>query len=279
MDQRQQNVLSLVFILVLLAVAVWQFTPLNTKIRKGLDLQGGLSVILTAKGTPKSPVTEDAMNRAEIIVRNRVDRLGVSEASIQRQGGNSILVQIPGIKDPQQALNLLQSTGQLLFVAWDSIPTAQQTAWDTYLGKLDRGIPATPPASVDASSAHVILDGSVVTDARVGVAPNTNNPLVNMTFDAKGTAAWGSYTSNNIGKRVAIVLDGVVQSAPQIKSPITDGRSEISGSFTAAQAKNLATVLQTGALPVSLEFSSSDVVGPTLGAESLSKGLDRKSVV
>ncbi len=273
MDQRQQNVLALVVTVVLLAVAVWQFTPLNTKIRKGLDLQGGLSVILTAQGTAKSPVTVDAMNGAERIVRNRVDRLGVSEASIQLQGGNSILVQIPGIKDPQQALDLLKSTGQLLFVAWDSIPATQQTAWDGYLAQLDRGAATTAPASIDASSVKVILDGSVVTDARVGAQSNTNNPLVSMTFNAKGTSEWSTFTSNNVGKRVAIVLDGIVQSAPVIQTPITDGRSEITGKFSAAQAKNLATVLETGALPVTLVFSSSDVVGPTLGAESLSKGL------
>jgi len=273
MDQKQQNVLALAVIFVLLAVAVWQFTPLNTRIRKGLDLQGGLSVILTAKGTAKSPVTVDAMNRAETIVRNRVDRLGVSEASIQRQGASSILVQIPGIKDPQEALNLLQSTGQLLFVEWSSVPTTQQAAWDTYLTQLDRGTLATPPASIDPAKVKVILDGSVVTDARVGVESNTNNPVVDMVFNDKGTAEWSTFTSNNVGKRAAIVLDGIVQSAPSIQQPITDGRSQISGKFTAAQAKNLATVLQTGALPVSLDFSSSDVVGPTLGAESLTKGL------
>ncbi len=273
MDQKQQNVLALGLALVLLAVAVWQFTPLSQKIRKGLDLQGGLSVILTAKATEKSPVTSQAMDRAELIVRNRVDRLGVSEATVQRQGTNSILVQLPGIKDPQGAIKLIGSTGQLQFVKWDSIPAAQQAAWDAYLQQLDQGATPKQPPAIDATGSAVILNGSVVSNAQVSVNTQTNQPAVEMTFDDRGTQVWGQYTTTNIGKRVAIVLDGVVQSAPQIQTAITDGRSEISGHFTPDQAKRLATVLQTGALPVSLEFSSSDVVGPTLGAASLQQGL------
>lgn len=273
MDQRQQNVLALTLALVLVAVAVWQFTPLNEKIRKGLDLQGGLSVILTAKPTAQAPVNDETMNRAELIVRNRVDRLGVSEATVQRQGTSSILVQLPGIKDPQGAVKLIGSTGQLQFVKWESIPTTLQTAWDAYLQGLDSGATPKQPASIQETGAAVILNGSVVTAANVSVNSQTNAPGVSMTFNDQGAAAWAKFTSANVGKRVAIVLDGVVQSAPVIQTPITDGKSEITGTFSADQAKRLATVLQTGALPVSLEFSSSDVVGPTLGQDSLMRGL------
>ncbi|HEY3317271.1 MAG TPA: protein translocase subunit SecD [Coriobacteriia bacterium] len=273
MDQKQQNVLALGLALVLLAVAVWQFMPLSTKIRKGLDLQGGLSVILTAKPTAKSPVNDQAMARAELIVRNRVDRLGVSEASVQRQGTNSILVQLPGIRDPEGAIKLIGSTGQLQFVKWDSIPATQQAAWDAYMQQLDQGATPKQPAAIEATGGAVILNGSVVQNAQVSVDTQTNQTGVEMTFDDRGTQEWAQFTSGNVGKRVAIVLDGAVQSAPQIKTAIVDGRSEITGRFTAEQAKRLATVLQTGALPVSLEFSSSEVVGPTLGAESLQRGL------
>jgi protein-export membrane protein SecD len=280
MDQKQQNLLALGIALLLLAVAVWQFLPLDTKIRKGLDIQGGLSVILTAKPGPRAQsVTADDMNRAELIVRNRVDRLGVSEAQVQRQGGNSILVQLPGIKDPQEAIKTLGSTGQLLFVDWSSVPATEQAAWDTYLasttGTAKEPAPlkiGSEPGSTVPSSA-VILDGSVVTDARVGVNPQNNQTTVNMTFNDQGTKEWAAYTSSHIGKRAAIVLDGIVQSAPTIQSAITDGRSEITGKFTADEAKRLSTVLQTGALPVNLEFSDSRVVGPTLGQESLTRGL------
>jgi preprotein translocase subunit SecD len=273
MDQKQQNVLALGLTFVLIAIAVWQFTPLSTKIRKGLDLQGGLSAILTAQPTARSAVTEDAMNRAELIVRNRVDGLGVAEASVQRQGTNSILVQLPGIKDPEGAIKLIGSTGQLQFVKWDSVPTTQQVQWDAYLGQLDKGGTPKQPASINATGGAVILDGSVVTAANVKVDPTTNQPAVEMTFNEHGTTVWRDFTSANVGKRVAIVLDGVVQSAPSIQGAIPSGQSEITGHFTADQAKRLQTVLQTGALPVTLVFSSSDVVGPTLGAESLQRGL------
>lgn len=273
MDQKQQNALALGLILVLVALAVWQFTPLDQKIRKGLDLQGGLSVILTAKATAKSPVTPQAMDRAELIVRNRVDRLGVSEATVQRQGTNSILVQLPGISDPQGAIKLIGSTGQLQFVKWDSVPATQQVAWDAYLSQLDQGATPKQPAAIVATGGAVVLDGSVVQNANVSVDSRTNQPTVDMQFNDKGTQVWAQFTSANVGKRVAVVLDGVVQSAPSINEPITGGQSQISGKFTADQAKRLATVLQTGALPVALEFSSSDVVGPTLGAESLARGL------
>lgn len=277
MDQKQQNVLALFLALALVVGGIIAFTPPSTKIRKGLDLQGGLSLILTAQPTAKTPVTTDVMDRAELIVRNRVDKFGVLEATVQKQGQTSILVQLPGIKDPNGAIELIGSTGQLQFVAWESIPTTQQTAWDNYLAALDKGETPQAPQSIDTSSptshVKVILDGSVVTNANVSVSSQTNQPGVEMTFNDRGTSVWGDYTAKNIGKRVAIVLDGVVQSAPVINSAIPDGRSEITGHFSADQAKRLATVLQTGALPVSLVISSSDVVGPTLGAESLQQGL------
>lgn len=272
MDQKQQNALALGIILVLVAVSLWQFLPL-AKIRRGLDLQGGLSVILTAKPTAQSPVNEQAMSRAELIVRNRVDRLGVSEASVQRQGTNSILVQLPGIKDAKGAIDLIGSTGQLQFVKWDSVPATQQASWDAYLQQLDQGATPKQPAALEASGAAVILNGSVVQNANVSVDSRTNQPSVDMQFNDEGTQKWAQFTAANVGKRVAIVLDGVVQSAPQIQTAILDGRSQISGKFSAEQAKRLSTVLQTGALPVSLEFSSTNVVGPTLGAESLQQAL------
>jgi preprotein translocase subunit SecD len=257
MDQRQQNILTIGVILALLVVAVWQFMPLDKKIRKGLDLQGGLSVILTARETSQTPLTDDAMRQAEFIVRNRVDRLGVSEASVQRQGSDSILVQLPGIKNPQDALKVLGSTGQLEFVDVSSM---------TASGTVEQG------TKVKAGTYKPFLSGAHVKDPRVSVDAQ-NKPSVTLTFDAEGTKTWADYTTKLVGKQVAIVLDGVVQSAPRVNGPILNGDTEISGTFTPEEAKNLALVLQSGALPVTLGYSDSRVVGPTLGQESLREGL------
>lgn len=258
MDQRQQNTVFLTVIVILVAVAVWQFWPPNEQIRQGLDIQGGLSVILTARETTQSPVNEDAMRRAELIVRNRVDRLGVSEAQIQRQGEDSILVQLPGIQDPEQALETLGSTGQLEFVDAASIPTT---------GVVEQGLALEP------GSYPVFMTGDVITNAVIDTDPTTGEIAVSLTMTQEGASIWADYTTSHVGQQVAIILDGVVKSAPSIREPILTGDTQISGNFTAEEAKGLKTVLETGALPVTLEFSESRVVGPTLGQDSLRKGL------
>jgi preprotein translocase subunit SecD len=257
MDPKQQNVVALTVIAILVAVAWWQFWPLDTQIRQGLDIQGGLSVILTAEETDQAPVTVAAMERAELIVRNRVDGLGVSEASIQLQGQDSVLVQLPGISDPEQALETLGSTGQLEFVDVESIDTIE---------------PVEQGTDLEPGSYEPFLTGDVITDASVGV-DQIGNPVVNLTFDSAGTSIWAEYTMSHVGKAIAIVHDCRVQSAPVVREPILDGSTQISGGFTPQAAKSLRTVLETGALPVTLIFSESRVVGPTLGQESLMKGL------
>lgn len=262
MDRKRRSILLLGVTAVLIIGSFIMAWPPGKKITQGLDIQGGLSVILTAEST--STVTATDMERAETIVRNRVDSLGVREASIQRQGSDSILVQIPGIADPQAALEVLGSTGQLEFVAVSSI-TDTATVAALQAGQSDVQLPK--------GSYQPFMTGEVITQATVGQDPKTAGIVVNVTMDAEGTKTWGEFTSANIGEQVAIVLDGVVQSAPRVQSAITDGRTVISGNFTVDEAKHLKTVLESGALPVSLVFSESRVVGPTLGQDSLRQGI------
>ncbi len=251
MDPRQRNLLSMALVLVLVALAWWQFWPPNEKITQGLDIQGGLSVILTAVETPETPVTEEVMDRAELIVRNRVDRLGASEVTIQRQGADSILVQLPGIANAQEALDALGSTGQLEI----------------------RDVTGTDPATGEAILGDVLLTGDVITSATIGTNPQTNEIEVSVTFDSEGTAKWAEITGSRIGKQIAIVLDGNVESAPVVREQITGGQTSITGNFTPEEARRLKTVLETGALPVTLEFNESRVVGPTLGQDALQQGV------
>jgi protein-export membrane protein SecD len=273
MDSRQWNYVSLAAVLVLCVIAVFLFWPPGTQIKQGLDLQGGLSVILTAD---KANVQAADMERALLIVQNRVNGLGVSEATVQREGATSILVQLPGVKDAESALKVLGSTGQLEFVDWNSVPATQAAQWDAYMTAQDSGVETKSPAPLKKGEYIVLLTGEVITSAAAEAdTSKPGNYAVSMQFNPAGTATWGTITTEyaKTSRRVAIVLDGQVQSAPQVISAILDGSSQITGTFSADQAKRLSTVLQTGALPVSLKFSDTQEVGPTLGQASLQQGL------
>lgn len=274
MDSRKWNYLSLALMAVLLLGSVWAFWPPATKIKQGLDIQGGLSVILTADAKNVDSAT---MDRALLIMNKRVNGLGVSEATVQKQGTNAILVQLPGVRDPEAALKAIGNTGQLEFVEWSTVPSDTRSAWDVYLSKQRQGSTnLKPPASLVKGTYTTLLKGDVVTQATVGTSSDPTKAgqyEVDMTFNSAGAQKWAEITTRLVGKQVAIVLDGQVESAPVIETPITGGQSQITGTFTADEAKSLATVLQTGALPVTLKFSDTRNVGPTLGQADLQKGL------
>jgi len=264
MDPKQRNYLLLALCAILVIGSWVLFVPPNTKITQGLDIRGGLSVILTAQPRPGQSLTSDDMDRAELIVRNRVDKLGASETSIQRQGSDSILVQMPGIKNAEEALAVIGSTGQLEFVDVASITdTSTKAAVQNNEDNVELKEGTYTP----------FMTGEVVKSAAVGQDQTTGKVEVNVTMNQAGSDKWREYTTANVGKQVAVVLDGVVQSAPVVQEPITGGQTSISGNFTAESAKALKTVLETGALPVTLEPVDTRVVGPTLGQDSLRQGV------
>jgi protein-export membrane protein SecD len=269
MDPKQRNALLIGITVLLVAVAWYQFWPLSQKMRLGLDLRGGASVILTAQGTNGQQVSADTMSRAETIILNRVNGFGVSEASVQRQGQNqdSILVQLPGIKDPQAAINALGSTGQLEFV-----DAAKIKGFNALNPNLVQAGTATLPPGAFAKDA-VILTGANITKASPQVNTQSGQSVVTLSLDTAGTQKWAAFTTKNVGKQVVVVLDNTVKSAPSIREPILTGDTEISGTFTADEAKTLAAVLQAGALPVKLIKSDTRIVDPTLGAQSLIQGI------
>jgi len=246
---------------VLLIASIWSFWPLNTSITQGLDLKGGLSVILT----PKKAADSAAMQRALTIINTRVNGLGVSEATVQLENQDqAILVQLPGIKDAKKALAVLGQTGQLEFVDVASLPATVQA------GITDGSVLAT-------ETYKPFMTGEVIKSAAAAASTDKLKPgyVVNMTFDETGTAIWATVTTRlaPTNGRIAIVLDHKVVSAPAVINAITDGNTEISGSFTAADATQLAAILESGALPVDLQFSQTEIVGPTLGQDSLIQGV------
>ena len=262
----------------------------------GLDLQGGISVVLAPVGNPKP----EAIDKAVEIIRNRVDSLGVAEPEISRQG-NLIIVDLPGVRDREKAQRLVGKTAELRFrPVLQNLPPYNPTPSTTTAGASGTTtttapdgsqIPNTPPDQ-DKADAIVVLPGRTPPGApnRYQLGPTL------LTGDAVSTAdaayengAWGvnvKFTSQggqdfvnkvanpNVGKQVAIVLDGIVQSAPVINPGITAGNPvRISGSFTQQEAKDLALVLRFGALPVQLKQETVDNVSPTLGKDQLRAGL------
>ena len=274
MDPKQRNYLLLALCAILVIGSWVMFVPPTTKITQALDIKGGLSVILTAKPSSGQQLTSADMDKAELIINNRVNKLGASETSVQRQGNDSLLVQIPGVKNASQALKIIDTTGKLEFVDVSSLPSSTIDAISTWVSSGE--VRAKAPSIPDTVTYTPVVGGDTIQTANAGQNTsglNAGQITVNLTMNAAGTKAWRDYTTTHIGKQVAIVLDRVVQSAPTVRDAIPTGQTEISGSFTVDEANYLATVLQTGSLPVKLEPVDTRVVGPTLGQDSLRQGV------
>lgn len=275
MESKTRNLIALTVIAVLAAASIWLFWPLSEKITQGLDIKGGLSVILTAKPLGASPLTPDTVQRVEDILVERVNGFGVSEASVQRQGQDSFLVQLPGVENAQQALELLGEPGKLEFIDMASVTDTATVALmnEQYLAETSVE-PTQTPDALDPDKYEPFMTGEVITDAQVSV-DQIGNPAVSVEMDDTGADIWGEVTTRlaGTGQTVAVALDGRVKSIASVSEPINDGDTLISGSFTVDEAKRLAAVLQSGAMPALIDIDESRVVGPTLGQQSLNQGL------
>ena len=244
------------------------FWPLDQKITQGLDIRGGVSVIMTGRTSDGSDPTPEDMDTATAIVTNRVNALGASEATVQQQGTNSILVQIPGATDAEAAVETIGRTGHLEFVRLDDIGDADA------LNQISLGIEGV---TLGEGTYTAFMDGSHIKSVAVGQPSYqaSGEYVVNLSLDDEGRKLFADVTTAlaPTNGRIAIVLDGVVNSAPAVQSPITDGNVQISGNFTVDDALALKTVLDSGSLPVTLDYSESRVVGPTLGQDSLQQGV------
>lgn len=211
-----------------------------------------------------------AMQQSIEIVRRRIDGTGVVEPEIARQGSNQIMVQLPGISDPNHIKDLLGRTAHLTFHLIDQ--TANPASGgppppgDEYLPMQDQ------PNTKLAVRQFVAVDGGNLTDAQAGQDPQNGQWVVNFTFDAVGARKFGDITRQNVGRPFAIVLDNQVISAPVIREPILGGRGQISGNFTAQSATDLALLLRAGALPAPLNVVEQQSVGPELGADAIRAG-------
>ena len=231
-----KGLISLAVIFVILAAVGVYFTKINPALKymkEGLDLKGGVQVVLQAT----KPVTPTEMEDARNIIAFRANSFGVSEPIIQIQGKNQISVQLPGIKHQQAAINAIGQTAQLIFKGPD--------------GK-------TIVTGADLKSASAQLSGT-----------GGGGAVVQLSFDAKGAKLFGAATARDVGKNISIYLDKTNLETAQVKTPIPNGQAQITGIPSLAQAQRLATLINSGALPVPMKILEANTVSAQLGAASI----------
>lgn len=301
---RDRNSILFVFIVLLTLFAVWVDTsdrihidlgPIKVdrdiRIRQGLDLQGGLHVLLEADVPSTEKVTADAMEAVATIVENRVNALGVAEPLVQLQGERRIIVELPGVEDPEQAIATLKGTGLLEFIDAGTDRLQEGMVVRTTYGEAEETTSPTPavqaseevtgtaeveptPTPVSEKVYRTIMTGKHLKSATVG-QDEFGRPEIDFELTDEGAKIFAEFTKNNVGKILAITMDKVVISAPVIQTPILEGRGRITSQegFPLEYARSIAVQLRYGALPVPLKVVETRAVGPTLGQDSVQKSI------
>ncbi|MCX7671193.1 MAG: protein translocase subunit SecD, partial [Anaerolineae bacterium] len=261
----------------LTALLVWQPPEARSlDFKLGLDLRGGTQVLLQARQVAGQHFTAADMEAARVIVERRVNALGLTEPLVQLQGENRIIVEMPGVSNPDQAVQTLKNTGQLEFVEMGSstnspYPRIQQGVYVRTTGN-DRTPTAEELGKTEFPYPDVvfktIMTGRDLKNATVTL-DQYGAPAIAFELTDNGAKIFAEYTSQHIGDILAIVLDNVVLSAPRIQSAIPEGRGEITGKFTRAEAESLAVQMRYGALPVPLDVVNRRTIGATLGTDSV----------
>jgi len=280
---RRREVVMLVIIAMIAVVAAWIVWPENPgihfsvgsqdvdadfRIVEGLDLQGGLQVLLQAKPPAGQTALRDAMEAARSIIEQRVNAFGTTEPVVQIQGNDRIVVELPGVKTQEErdrAISLFGETGLLEFVDADSAPPREGAQVTTQ---------ACPSGTTPPSGTYcTILTGASLDPRAVSVGfDQRNQPQINFGWDSEGAKTFADYTGGHIGQFLCIVLDKAVISCPRINGRIED-RGVINGSFTLQSAKDIVTKLKYGALPIPMQVIQQREVGATLGQDSVLKSV------
>ncbi|MBP2640826.1 MAG: preprotein translocase subunit SecD [Firmicutes bacterium] len=227
----------LVVVLAIIIVSGLYMSPLALSIKQGLDLQGGTHVVLEAVDTPEAKVDEDAVQRVVKIIERRVNELGLTEPIIQRQGERRVIVELPGVKDPEKAIEMIGKTALLEF---------------------------------QDESGTTVLTGKDLKDAKAQIDQSNRN-LVALEFSPEGATKFAELTTKNVGKHIAILLDKQMLTNPVVEEPISGGKAVITGNRTIEEAQRVAILLRSGSLPVKMEVLETRTVGPTLGQDSKDK--------
>ena len=229
----------LVAVIAIVAIFGYYISPLAMSIKQGLDLQGGTHVVLEAVDTPEAKVDEDAVKRVVKIIEKRVNEIGLTEPIIQRQGERRIIVELPGIKEPEKAIEMLGKTALLEF---------------------------------QNESGATVMTGKDLKDAKAEINQNKST-VVALEFSPDGAKLFAELTAQNVGKKISILLDKKVLTSPVVNEPILGGKAVITGSRNIEEAQELAILLRSGSLPVKVEVLEMRTVGPTLGQDSKDKSV------
>ncbi|MBI5197482.1 MAG: protein translocase subunit SecD [Nitrospirae bacterium] len=225
-------------------------------------------------------IRDNAIAQALETIRNRIDQFGVREPLIQRQGVNEILVQLPGVKDPRRAVELIGKTALLEFKMVDDegdlaaamtgkVPEGDEIQYERIKDEKTGQVSQNPYLL----KSRTLMTGDAISDAMVSIDQQFNEPYVSVNFNSVGAKLFDKITGENVKKRMAIILDGNVYSAPVIQERIGGGRAQITGQFSMEEAQDLAIVLKAGALPAPVEIIQNVTVGPSLGKDSIEKGV------
>lgn len=240
-------------------------------------------------------IKDTAADQVLEVIRNRIDQFGVAEPTIHRQADNEIVVQLPGVKDPKRAVDIIGKTALLAFKIVDDespvaaelpasiLPGEETLVFDKFKDKISSGDEILFQRIINKETGAVtkkpillkketLLTGDLLSEARVNIDQRFNQPYVSLNFNASGAKIFEDITAQNVKKRLAIILDGNVYSAPVIQERISGGNAQITGSFTMEEVKDLAIILRAGSLPAPVKILQNVTVGPSLGRDSIEAG-------
>ena len=247
---------------------------------KSAQAEGNAEILLTLSKDELRSVRDYAIDQSLETIRNRIDQFGVSEPIIQRQGQTNILIQLPGIQDPERAKEIIGKTALLEFKLVDENANAVEAAKsgappgrEVLYGHVGKGEGAGADKVPYVLEPRSLMTGEYIQDARVRPAQQLQGASVELILNSSGGRIFEQITAANVKRRLAIVLDNRVYSAPVIQERIGGGRASISGSFDIKEARDLAIVLRAGALPAPVEIAEERTVGPSLGQDSISQGV------
>lgn len=271
---KRRDFIWLAIITLLVAGAGWLAQNPNYPIRQGLDLQGGLQVLLEADLPPEVEVTREQMDTSRQIIDQRVNALGVTEPLVQVEGERRILVELPGIDNPEDAVELIQETALLEFIDTGAQPLPEGMCVRTTLNQgpsrceFGPGQAAVETITTPAPTFETIMTGADLRTAQ-SEPDGFGGYFVSFALQPDATQTFAVFTRNNVGQFLTIVLDKQVISSPRIESAIEGGSGTITGSFTLEEARRLALQLRFGSLPIPLSIESTRQIGATLGELSI----------
>lgn len=285
--------LTFLALLALAAAAIWYSLSPQFPVAQGLDLRGGMRVTLepdTAKLQGQT-IDDEMMESVRRVLETRVNSFGLSGTEVRLKGDRQILVLLPGAKNPQEALDTISKVAQLEFRHLNNVQSERNPGarfkMDVITGNASRGEPDRYVFRDTAENSKEVLQAVVLKDSELilkgdslkptsvaRIDPSNGQPYVSFEFKSDGARIFGNFTSDNVGEFLAVVLDNEVISAPRINEPITEGQGQISGGYkNMAEARVLANLLNSGALPIPLKPAETQSVGATLGQESINKSV------